>query len=118
MFNFNQIFGSQEDQISVTEAYQLLQQEPKKTLLLDVRTEVEYRTPGGRVRVSKLIPLRVLIQRMQEIKKYKAKDVLVICATGNRSRTAVKILKQSGFDKAKNVSGGLSAWVRAGLPLS
>jgi len=38
---------------------------------------------------------------------------VVMCASGMRSRTAAKQLRALGFDAA-SLSGGLSAWQRAG----
>lgn len=43
--------------------------------------------------------------------------VLVICASGNRSRRAASFLRDQGFD-AKSVRGGTAAWSRANLPMT
>ncbi|MHB1688863.1 MAG: rhodanese-like domain-containing protein, partial [Ignavibacteriaceae bacterium] len=32
------------------------------------------------------------------------------CRTGQRSAKAVELLKQAGFKKVKNLSGGIIAW--------
>ncbi len=118
MFSFNQLFGSSEDQVTVVDAHHSLQNDPQNTLLLDVRTEQEYQTPGNSVHSSKLLPLQSLTERTREISTFKDKEVLVVCATGNRSQMAVGMLKQLGFSNVKNVSGGMSAWLRAGLSLN
>lgn len=36
--------------------------------------------------------------------------VYVICRLGNDSQLAVNLLKDRGFNKAKDVRGGLAAW--------
>lgn len=42
--------------------------------------------------------------------------VYVICRSGNRSAVATQALRDAGLD-ARDVDGGMSAWVRAGLPV-
>lgn len=44
------------------------------------------------------------------------RPVAVICRTGMRSRTAARILREHSIGAA-NVSGGMQAWIGAGLPL-
>lgn len=47
----------------------------------------------------------------------KAKQVAVICRTGNRSELATMMLQARGYD-ATNVEGGMEAWASAGLPFA
>ncbi|PCI23669.1 MAG: sulfurtransferase [SAR324 cluster bacterium] len=117
MFSFSRLFGSSENQVSAQEAYDLLQTKGKKALILDVRTEGEYHGGMGHIGGSKLIPLQQLPQRLSKISKYKKQQILVICASGARSASAVRLLQQSGFENARNISGGMTAWLRADLPL-
>ena len=37
----------------------------------------------------------------------------MICRSGNRSQRATRILRKAGLD-ARNVTGGMAAWQRAG----
>jgi rhodanese-related sulfurtransferase len=39
------------------------------------------------------------------------RDVLVYCASGVRSRTAIGTLRAAGFRRLFNLEGGISAWV-------
>ncbi|MCB0749784.1 MAG: rhodanese-like domain-containing protein, partial [Ignavibacteriae bacterium] len=55
------------------------------------------------------IPVQVLSQRINELDKYKDKNIAVICRSGNRSVMATKIMQAKGF-KAKNVLGGMQAY--------
>ena len=41
----------------------------------------------------------------------------VLCAGGLRSSTACSILKMNGFRNIYNVTGGMSAWASARLPM-
>lgn len=61
--------------------------------ILDVRTEQEY--SAGHLAGSINIPVHELPNKLDKLEK--DKPVLVYCASGNRSSTAVQILKDSGF---------------------
>ena len=39
-----------------------------------------------------------------------------MCRTGGRSQNATQFLQSQGFENVTNVSGGIVAWNRAGLP--
>ena len=78
-----------------------------EVLVLDVREPQEFqicRIPG-----STLIPLNDLPQRLAELEGYK--DVVVHCKSGVRSAKAVKLLHKAGFSDAKNLRGGILAWI-------
>ncbi|GAB6098521.1 FAD-dependent oxidoreductase [Halanaerocella petrolearia] len=74
--------------------------------LVDVRTEMEYET--GAIRDAKLIPLSDLRARVDELNK--GKKTVVYCAVGYRGYLAYKILKQQGFEKVQNLTGGITVW--------
>jgi len=76
----------------------------KELIVLDVRTPEE--VAAGKIENSINIPVQVLEQRINELKPYKSKEIIVICRTQNRSAVAVDILKQQGYN-AKNVLGGM-----------
>ena len=84
-------------------------------LVLDVRTPGEY--SRGHLQGSLLIPVQQLQARWQEIAGYKEKDVLIYCATGNRSTVAAKILIDNGFKRIFNLRHGISGWEREKLPV-
>ena len=78
-------------------------------VLLDVREEYEYdiiHLDGI------LIPLDSLENRLEELEKYKADELIVHCRTGNKSAEAVALLRKNGFSKARNLTGGLTAWAQ------
>ena len=45
------------------------------------------------------------------------KTIVTVCASGHRSAAAARTLTRAGHD-VLNLHGGMSAWTRAGLPLS
>ena len=77
--------------------------------LLDVRENSEW-TSGhapGAIHVA-LADIDTAPRRLP-----KGRPVVVMCASGMRSRTAAKHLRGLGFDAA-SLSGGIGAWQRAG----
>ena len=84
----------------------------KRPLILDVRQPDEFRT--GHINGAKLIPLNELHRRIDELPK--GREIICICATGNRSTSASKILMKEGFT-VFNAQGGMFAWRRAKLPI-
>ncbi len=75
-------------------------------LILDVRNPEEFqicRPPG-----STLIPLPELPQRVHELDRNL--EMVVHCKGGMRSLKAVQFLRQQGFQKIKNLKGGILAW--------
>ena len=86
-----------------------------KPLVLDVRTSREYKT--GHLKDSVLIPVQELQSRLNELTAYKNEDILVYCATGNRSTVASKILIDHGFKRITNLRYGISEWSRKRFPI-
>ena len=84
----------------------------KHPLVLDVRQTDEFRS--GHISGAKLIPLNELHRRMGELPK--GREIVCICASGNRSTSASKMLAKEGFT-VLNVQGGMLAWRRAKLPI-
>ena len=75
-------------------------------VLLDVRTEEEYR--DGHIEGSANIPLD-RISSVENIVKDKSTPLYVHCLSGGRSGQAVSYLKQIGYTNVKNI-GGISSY--------
>lgn len=84
-------------------------------LILDVRTPAEY--SRGHLKNAVLIPVQVLYAQLNELSAYKEKDILIYCATGNRSTVASKILLDSGFTKITNMRYGIVDWAAQKYPI-
>jgi adenylyltransferase/sulfurtransferase len=77
-----------------------------RVLLIDVREPFEAdiaRIPGAR-----LIPLGELRDRLAEIDRHA--DIVVHCRSGQRSAKAARWLEEAGFDRVRNLRGGILAW--------
>ncbi|UCH61666.1 MAG: rhodanese-like domain-containing protein [Fidelibacterota bacterium] len=79
------------------------------TFVLDVRTPEEYDGPLGHIEGARLIPVRELAQRLDELADVKDQPISVICRSGGRSARATRMLIDAGF-QAFNVTGGMQAW--------
>lgn len=72
------------------------------TKIIDVRSTGEF--AGGHVADSINIPLNEIPSKIEELKAHQGQLVLC-CASGNRSGQAVDFLKQNGFENAHNGGG-------------
>jgi rhodanese-related sulfurtransferase len=87
----------------------------KAPLVLDVRTRQEY--GRGHLAGSVLIPVQELQHRLGELSAYRDREILIYCATGNRSTVAAKILLDAGFMQVANMRHGIADWWRERLPI-
>ena len=103
------IFGKPLPSMSAVELSEKLKN-GKRPLVLDVRQREEYRS--GHIAGAKLVPLNELGSRMKELPK--EREIVCVCASGNRSSSATRMLTGAGYN-AINMKGGMSAWRRADL---
>jgi rhodanese-related sulfurtransferase len=99
--------------ISTLQATLLINQQ--NALVLDVRDSAEYEK--GHLLNARHLAIGELVERSGDIEKYKAKPVIVVCESGNRSEKAAAALRKQGFAQVFSLSGGIGAWQQAGLPL-
>lgn len=109
---FSALFGRRHDDGALPasiSAEQALRMVADGATLVDVREPAEWR--GGHAPRAVHIPLGQLSERSGRLPA--GRPVVVVCASGSRSRTAAKQLRASGM-KATSLSGGLAAWQAAG----
>jgi rhodanese-related sulfurtransferase len=107
----SKLFGPPVPSIEATAAQAKLNGKPKP-LVLDVREPSEY--AAGHIAGSILIPLHQLSQRTSELPK--DREIICVCASGSRSGSAARHLMSNGYN-VLNLSGGMSRWQHAGLPI-
>lgn len=78
-------------------------------VLVDVRQPDEYE--AGHVPAARLVPLSVVPEHVDSFTG--TPELLVICRSGARSRTACEFLLGQGLS-AVNIAGGTLAWVASG----
>ena len=113
LIDYNQFCGIRgEDAPSTAKVPEIQVAELKRRLdagedifILDVREPHEYQicNVGGH-----LIPLGDLPKRIHELDS--SREIVVHCKSGARSAKAVDFLRQSGFKRASNLTGGILAW--------
>jgi adenylyltransferase/sulfurtransferase len=78
----------------------------RKIYLLDVREPHEWdicKIPGAH-----LLPMGEVEQRIHELDRNA--NIVAYCRSGSRSGKTVKFLREQGFGKIRNLTGGILAW--------
>jgi len=81
----------------------------EKTVLIDVRTPEEFNL--GSIEGAKNIPVDELRNRLSEIPQ--DREIIIFCQVGLRGYIACRILRQKGYKKVKNLSGGYKTYFPA-----
>ncbi len=77
----------------------------KEAILLDVRSPQEYKEDHLEGSIN--IPLYDLSKMIENTIKNKECTIIVYCQSGNRSKKAVDILLNEGYESLYNIKGGL-----------
>lgn len=96
-------------QVSVSE----LERRKGERLVLDVRSDGEWK--GGHIEGAQHVMLGDLPDRLGELPR--GQRIFTVCGSGYRSSLAASLLQRNGFEDVANMSGGMGAWGRQGLPL-
>jgi rhodanese-related sulfurtransferase len=99
--------------INPTQVVQLMNRE--KAAVIDVCEPSEF--AAGHILGAKNLPLGQLETQLAQTVKNKATPVVLVCASGMRSRRAVAIAKKLGYENAQSMVGGMGAWRSASLPV-
>jgi len=80
----------------------------EQLLVLDIREPDE-------LKISVLpdilhIPRGELLDRMDELEARKNDEIVVVCRAGNRSDVIADFLRESGFSRVYNLTGGMNLW--------
>jgi len=81
--------------------------------VIDVREPDEYQR--GHVPGAKLIPVSTVLPRRQELDN--DKDLIFVCAVGQRSALACEMAAAVGLTRLYNLEGGTDGWAKAGHKL-
>jgi rhodanese-related sulfurtransferase len=107
--------------LSITpERFASLRQSGQTTVLLDVRTDAEYR--AGHAEGARLVSLDEIDPRTlpglignPNVGRYET--LYVTCQSGARARQAAERLADAGYHNLAVIEGGTQAWEQAGLPM-
>jgi hydroxyacylglutathione hydrolase len=93
--------------------YDRLKKDPE-LIVLDVRQPGEWR--AGRIEGALHITGAEIPGRINDVPK--DRPVAAICGSGYRSSVSASLLLHHGHRQVSNVLGGMTAWKRAGLPMT
>lgn len=82
-------------------------QSNKKILIVDVREQHEYE--DFHIPDSVCIPYYSIEKRFRELPKDRL--TVIVCQTGKNSKFVTLLLTEKGYQKVKNLSGGIEAWL-------
>ena len=85
----------------------------RQARVLDMREPWGY--AEGRIPGAISLPQSDLALRLAEVPK--DRDVLVVCASGNRSLRSAGFLKAVGYARVTNLRRGTNGWKEAGNPV-
>jgi len=105
--------GGGQHGVSANEVVRLMNRE--KAVVVDVCSADEYAV--GHIAGAKNIPLDRLNGDLAGQVKNKSLPLVLVCASGVRSGRAVAVARKLGFEKVHSLTGGLSAWRTANLPV-
>ena len=98
--------------LSSTQAVRLINQ---GALVLDLRARELY--DAGHIGDARNVPAAELESQADSLKKWRDKNVITYCDSGQTGVGSARTLTRLGFTKVFNLQGGLNAWVKDNLPL-
>lgn len=101
-------------QISPEQAIDLYNHQ--NAVLLDVRTAEQFK--AGHVVGSDHVEYHESDKKLKKFTKYAQRPVIIISADGRNAGTFAARLAEHGLSRVLSLSGGISAWQAAGLPLT
>ncbi len=99
--------------LSPQQAVQMINRE--KAQVIDVCSAEEF--AAGHLIGARHVPLDQLEQQLAGVAKNKSQPLILVCASGLRSKRAVAVAKKLGYEQAHSLTGGLKAWKEANLPV-
>lgn len=87
----------------------------EEAVFVDIRPEADFRKahlPGA---IS--LPEADLSSRLDNLKRYEQRPLVLYCNNGMRSARAAGQIRQAGHARVYELKGGLAAWQTAGYPL-
>ena len=98
------------DNITGREAEKMINDDKhdKDLIILDVREPKDFN--NGHLLNAKNIPIEDIDKRMDELRNYKSKDIIVYCNTGRKSAEVAEKLVEHGFTDVTNIVDGVSEY--------
>ncbi len=84
-------------------------------IVLDVRDKAEFEQ--GHIVDAINIPHANLDTRLDELRKYQDKPIIIACKMGQHSGAAGTVLRKAGFENVSRLRGGITEWRGQSLPV-
>ena len=100
-------------EVSAQQVNELLKNNGKSPILLDVRESDEWRQ--GHLEGALPLPLGFLEIKVESVVPDKNAPIVAYCAGGVRSLLAAKVMKEMGYQNVSSMAGGYGAWKNGGF---
>jgi sulfur-carrier protein adenylyltransferase/sulfurtransferase len=100
-------------EVSAQQVNELLKQNGKSPILLDVRESDEWRQ--GHLEGALPLPRGFLEIKVESVIPNKEAPIIAYCAGGVRSLLAAKAMKEMGYQNVSSMAGGYGAWKNGGF---
>ena len=91
-------------------------------IIIDTRDKKEFNGAEGSYRKyghishAQCIPIMELSASLDDLAKYKDKEIVTICPGGGMSLIAAEMMDKAGFPNVKSLTGGMDLWHKKGYP--
>ncbi len=86
----------------------------QKAIVIDIRSPEEF--AQGHIVNAINIPAKQFQQSQTLFNKYRKKNIILVCALGQRSSDVLRRLHKLGFENVCSMRGGMKAWKSASMP--
>lgn len=100
-------------QLSAHEVTRLINREDAQ--VLDIRDDTSF--TKGHIIGSINIPTTDIENKLNKLKKDKAKPLIIVFSVGQTPAKTATLLQNQGFEDLSILKGGIASWQSAGLPL-
>ena len=87
----------------------------ENALVLDVRDKAEF--DAGHIVDAINIPFASIDSRLDELKKYTDKTIVITCKMGQHAGSVGTTLRKNGFENVAKLRGGIAEWRNQNLPV-
>lgn len=87
----------------------------QNAVVLDIRDRKEFQ--AGHIVEAVNIPNANLESRLDELKKYRDRPIVVTCRMGQNAGAAGTLLRKQGFENVSRLTGGMTEWRNQSLPV-
>ncbi|MBR9728580.1 rhodanese-like domain-containing protein [Shewanella intestini] len=88
----------------------------QSAVVVDVRGREDYKK--GHIVDALNVPLsEIKNNQVANLEKHKSSPIIVVCDAGMTSSQAAQLLIKQGFENVSNLTGGMSGWKTANLPV-